>query len=56
MTENISWVQASLSDSAISRLITRLSKKKRIETGGCGCGCGDSVSSESQKDAGLKQG
>jgi hypothetical protein len=39
MIANLSWVEANLSDSAIARLVTRLTRKnKSIETGGCGCG------------------
>jgi hypothetical protein len=39
MTENITWVEAKLGDSAIAKLVAQLtSKNKSIETGGCGCG------------------
>jgi len=44
MIDNLSWVEANLSDSAVAKLVTKLIRKnKSIETGGCGCGCGDDV-------------
>jgi hypothetical protein len=47
MTDNVSWVQAKLSDSKVASLIARLAKaEKTIETGGCGCGCGDSATNK----------
>jgi len=57
MTVNISWVEAKLSDSKVSSLVTKLAKsKKDIETGQCGCGCGCGPADKSQIKVGAKQG
>ena len=59
MKANLSWVEANLSNSAVARLVTRLTKNdKTIETGGCGCGCGDEVNGlkdSAQTRGGVKQ-
>ena len=59
MIDNLSWVQANLSDSAVARLVTKLTRKnKSIETGGCGCGCGDDmngVARRTEMGAAVKQ-